>query len=63
MVDPTSDLNEDVDDADAPACAACGATVAMVSTHRVTTSVEDGTVETAHFCDDDCRENWNPEAS
>jgi hypothetical protein len=59
MVDPTSDLNEDVDESDAPDCATCGTTVAMESTHRVTTWVEDGTVKTRHFCDDECRDSWD----
>lgn len=63
MVDPTSDLNEDVDGADAPDCETCGATVAMESTHRVITWVNDDTVQTAHFCDDSCRENWEGDAA
>lgn len=59
MVDPTSDLNEDIDEADAPQCTTCGATVAMESSHRVTTWIDDDAVETVHFCDDACRENWD----
>lgn len=58
MVDPTSDLAEDVNPADAPNCATCGKPVANSSTHRVVTWVEDGHVESAHFCDDDCRREW-----
>jgi len=58
MVDPTSDLAEDVDPADAPRCATCGEPVANSRTHRVVTWVEDGHVESAHFCDDDCRREW-----
>jgi len=58
MVDPTSDLAEDVDPADAPSCATCGEPVANSPTHRVITWVEDGSVESAHFCDDDCRNEW-----
>lgn len=59
MVDPTSDLNEAVDEDDAPRCAACGTAVAMEPTHRVVTWVDYATVATAHFCDDACREKWN----
>lgn len=59
MVDPTSDLNEDVDEDDAPQCETCGSTVAIDSTHRVVTWVDDATVATAHFCDDACREQWD----
>jgi hypothetical protein len=63
MVDPTSELEENVDEADAPQCATCGARVAMEPTHRVRTWVEDGTVQTAHFCDDDCYEDWDSETA
>jgi hypothetical protein len=58
MVDPTSDLGEDVDEETAPRCAACGAPVVDAPTHRVVTWVEDGTVRHRHFCDDDCRGRW-----
>lgn len=58
MVDPTSDLKEDVDEEDAPTCETCGEPIANESTHRVSTWVEDDQVQTVHFCDDDCRESW-----
>jgi len=61
MVDPTSDLGEDVSEDDAPRCATCGDPIVGSPTHRVTTWIEDGSVETAHFCDDDCRESWHAE--
>ena len=59
MVDPTSDLGEDVAEEDAPECATCGALVVEEPTHRVVTWIEDDAVETAHFCDDDCRDAWD----
>jgi hypothetical protein len=59
MVDPTSDLNEDIDEEDAPSCAVCGANLAVASDHRVITWIEDETVQTAHFCDDACRKQWD----
>jgi hypothetical protein len=55
MGDPTSDLGSDVDEAEAPTCANCGAAIVQSSTHRVVTRVEDGQVERRHFCSDDCR--------
>lgn len=59
MVDPTSDLGEDVSAEDAPQCATCGDTIVREATHRVVTWVADGAVETAHFCDDECRDGWD----
>ena len=59
MVDPTSDHHEDIDEEDAPNCAVCDAVIANEVTHRVITWVEDDGVETAHFCDDDCRSSWD----
>ena len=59
MVDPTSDLNEDVAEEDAPTCATCGAVLVDSPDHRVITWIEDGEVETAHFCDDACRMEWS----
>lgn len=56
MVDPTSDLGEDVDESTAPECATCGAKIVQSSTHRVVTDVEDGLVRHRHFCSDDCRD-------
>ena len=58
MVDPTSDLGEDVDEADAPNCENCGDPVVGSANHRVHTSVEDSVVERRHFCDDDCLTAW-----
>jgi hypothetical protein len=60
MVDPTSDLGEDVAEDDAPRCAGCGDPIVDEPAHRVVTWIEDGQVETAHFCDDDCRSGWDP---
>ncbi|MFD1599424.1 DUF7576 family protein [Halobellus rarus] len=55
MVDPTSDLGEDVDEADAPSCANCGSKIVQSPTHRVVTWIEDGSVQTRHFCSDECK--------
>jgi hypothetical protein len=59
MVDPTSDLGEDVTEDDAASCATCGDPIVRETTHRVITWIEDGDVQTAHFCDDDCRMAWD----
>lgn len=59
MVDPTSDLNENVDEEDAPSCETCGATLAAASEQRTISWVEDGTVHTVHFCDDECLNDWH----
>ena len=59
MVDPTSDLGEDVTEDDAPTCEACGEPIVRESTHRVVTWIEDDQVRTAHFCDDACRSEWD----
>ncbi|MFC6865131.1 hypothetical protein ACFQGE_16915 [Halomicroarcula sp. GCM10025817] len=61
MVDPTSDHHEDIDEEDAPNCVTCGDPIANEVTHRVITWIEEGTVQTAHFCDEDCRMNWDTE--
>ncbi|EMA12486.1 DUF7576 family protein [Haloarcula marismortui] len=58
MVDPTSDHHEDIAEDEAPECATCGDAIANEVTHRVITWIEDGSVETAHFCNDDCRLEW-----
>lgn len=58
MVDPTSDLGEDVTEDDAPRCAVCEEPIVNETTHRVITWVEDGNIQTAHFCTDDCRSEW-----
>lgn len=59
MVDPTSDLGEDVDEADAPTCATCGDPILQSNTHRVVTWIADDQVHHRHFCSDDCREAYD----
>jgi hypothetical protein len=59
MVDPTSDLGEDVTEEDAPRCGTCGDPIVDSATHRVITWIDEGAVETAHFCDEDCRLAWD----
>ena len=59
MVDPTSDLGEDVQAADAPTCVTCGAALTDQPSHRVVTWIDDGQVQTAHFCDERCRMGWD----
>ena len=61
MVDPTSDLGEDVTEEDAPRCGTCGEPVLYGAGHRVVTWVEDDTVRRVHFCDDDCLSEWDRE--
>ena len=58
MVDPTSDLNENISEDDAPDCETCGTVLVQMPTHRVITWVEDGEVQTVHFCDEDCLTDW-----
>jgi len=62
MVDPTSDLGEDVSEEEAPRCATCGASITDTPDHRVITWIEDDQVRTAHFCDEECRLEWDGEA-
>jgi hypothetical protein len=59
MVDPTSDLGEDVTEAEAPSCRTCGEPIVGSTDHRVITWIEDGEVATAHFCDEACRRDWD----
>lgn len=59
MVDPTSELGEDVSEDDAPVCGNCGEPIVQSPDHRVVTRVDDGEVETIHFCDDDCHAAWD----
>ncbi|MFB6083318.1 MAG: hypothetical protein ABEJ94_03625 [Halorientalis sp.] len=59
MVDPTSDIGEDVSEDDAPVCATCGDAVVDEPNHRVITWIEDGQVQSAHFCDESCRMDWD----
>lgn len=58
MVDPTSDLGEDVSEEDAPRCATCGEPILSATHHRVVTWVERDEVRTVHFCDEECRKQW-----
>ena len=59
MVDPTSDLGEDVDEESAPECDACGDRIIRKPHHRVVTWVADGRARHRHFCDDACRSAWD----
>ncbi|WP_336133468.1 DUF7576 family protein [Natronomonas amylolytica] len=59
MVDPTSDLGEDVSEDDAPRCEVCDDPIVNETTHRVITWVEGGSVRTAHFCSETCHGEWN----
>jgi hypothetical protein len=59
MVDPTSDLEEDVSEEEAPSCAVCGEAIVQEVTHRVRTWVSEGAVETVHFCSEDCQADWD----
>lgn len=61
MVDPTSDLEADVDPADAPRCASCEHPIVDEPDHEVVTWVKDGSVRTRHFCGSDCRGSWDDE--
>ena len=63
MVDPTSDLGEDVDEESAPTCAACGEKILGGPGHRVVTWVEDGRARHRDFCDDDCKAAWDGEGA
>jgi hypothetical protein len=58
MVDPTSDLGEDVTEENAPRCATCGQPIVRRASHHVVTWIEDASVRSAHFCDDGCRAEW-----
>jgi len=62
MVDPTSDLGEDVPEEDAPECETCETTILDEPNHRVITWIDGGEVRTLHFCDEQCRLNWDGEA-
>lgn len=59
MVDPTSDLDEDVDESNAPACAVCGTKLVRDPNHRVVTWVADEQIQVRHFCSEDCRAEWD----
>lgn len=59
MVDPTSDLNENISPEDAPTCETCESSIVDNPDHRVITWIENDTVESAHFCNESCRLGWN----
>jgi len=59
MIDPTSDIGEDVDESDAPTCHTCGKKIVTEPEHRVVSWIDDGSAEHLHFCDDECREGWS----
>lgn len=59
MVDPTSDVNENISEEDAPICATCESPITDSPDHRVITWIEDDEVESAHFCDESCRLDWD----
>ncbi|WP_135302894.1 DUF7576 family protein [Haloarcula amylovorans] len=59
MVDPTSDHHEDIDEEEAPNCEVCGDAIVNEVTHRVTTWIADDSVQTVHFCDEDCKAEWD----
>ncbi len=60
MVDPTSDLEEDVDEESAPRCGTCGKP-AFGAGRRTVTWVDGGTVQHRHFCTQACRDEWSDE--
>jgi hypothetical protein len=57
-VDPTSDLGEDVAEADAPTCAVTGEPIVEEESHRVLSWIEDGAVQSVHFSSPDRRDEW-----
>lgn len=59
MVDPTSDLAEDIPEGDAPRCATCGDPIIDNPDHLVVTWIVDDEVRHAHFCDRACRSQWD----
>jgi uncharacterized protein with PIN domain len=61
MVDPTSDLGEDVTEENAHRCATCGEPIVQSPDHRTVTWIEDDQVHAVHFCDETCRMRWQGE--
>lgn len=59
MVDPTSGLGEDVTEEDAPRCAVCDEPIVQAPDHRVVTWIDDDEVQSAHFCSESCRMEWD----
>jgi len=60
MVDPTSDLEEDVDEESAPRCVTCGGP-ALGTGRRTVTWTDDGEAVHRQFCSQDCRDEWTDE--
>jgi hypothetical protein len=59
MVDPTSDLCEDITEEEAPRCVVCEEPILQEVSHRVVTRIEDGSVVTTHFCGPEHRAEWS----
>ncbi|WP_418284656.1 DUF7576 family protein [Halorubrum sp. DTA46] len=60
MVDPTSDLEEDVDEESAPRCDACGKP-AFGAGRRIVTWIDGDEMHKRHFCTQACRDEWTGE--
>jgi len=61
MVDPTSEIGEDVTEENAPECEQCSDKIIQSASHRVVTAIEDGRAVHHHFCSDACRDQWQAE--
>lgn len=59
MVEPTSDHAEGITEEEAPRCDTCGGAIVESPTHRVRSWIEEGRVQTVHFCDDACLRDWD----
>jgi hypothetical protein len=60
MVKPTSDLEEDVDEENAPTCEVCDKRLIRDTGHRVVTWIDDeDDVQHRHFCSEECRSAWD----
>ncbi|PAU84212.1 hypothetical protein CK500_07200 [Halorubrum salipaludis] len=60
MVDPTSGLEEDVDEESAPRCATCGEP-ALGTGRRTVTWVDGDDAVHRQFCSQACRDEWTDE--
>ncbi|MGQ3327811.1 MULTISPECIES: DUF7576 family protein [Halorubrum] len=60
MVDPTSDLEGDIDEESAPRCAACGEP-ALGTGRRTVTWVDGDDAVHRQFCSQGCRDEWTDE--
>ena len=60
MVDPTSDLEEDVDEESAPRCVTCGEPV-LGPGRRTVTWVDGDDAVHREFCSPACRAEWRDE--